>query len=346
MARVAVDAMGGDYAPQEVILGALAALDEEPGLEIALVGDESVISEALGPMGLPPRARIVHAADAIQMHEHPVDALKKKKDSSIVRALALVREGAAEAFFSAGNTGACVAAASMTLRRVEGVRRPAIAVAFPTPRGATVLMDAGANLAAKPVDLLHSAAMATVYSREVLGVAEPTIGVLNIGAEEGKGGELVREAARLIKAASGLRYAGFVEGHDIFRGTTDIVVCEAFVGNAILKVAEGIAETFFGRVKQTLKRAFPSELDRRKLGWALAELAQHCDYAEYGGAPLLGVEGVVLIGHGRSEARAIQSGIRVAARSARRDIARKIESAVAALPPPAAGPGRGEAGAA
>jgi glycerol-3-phosphate acyltransferase PlsX len=331
VARVAIDAMGGDLAPRAVVAGALAALADDPSLEVALVGDEGAIREAAGG-ALPARATLVPAAEWIEMGEHAVEALKKKKDTSIARALGLVREGRAQAFFSAGNTGACVAAASLALRRVEGVRRPGIAVAFPTPRGLTVLMDAGANLAPKPVDLVQYAAMATVYAREVLGVAEPTVGALNIGAEEEKGGELVREAARLLKLAPALRFHGFVEGHDIFRGTTDVVVCEAFVGNAILKVAEGIAETMFPRVRAALERHFPAPEERARLGLALGELTRAADYAEYGAAPLLGVDGVVLIGHGRSEVKAIRSGIRQAARSAQRDLTRKIAVALAALP--------------
>jgi glycerol-3-phosphate acyltransferase PlsX len=329
--------MGGDHAPAAVVAGALAALEADPGLEVALVGGEEAIRRAAGGRALPERARIVPAAEAIEMGEHPVEALRRKKDTSIGRALALVRAGEAEAFFSAGNTGACVAAASLALKRTPGVRRPAIAVQFPTPRGVTVLMDAGANLAAKPIDLLQCAAMASVYAREMLGVVEPTVGVLNIGAEEGKGGELVREAARLLKQAPGIVFRGFVEGHDIFRGTTDVVVCEAFVGNAVLKVAEGIGETLIPRIRAALEEHLAGAISPEALARALGALAQQADYAEYGGAPLLGVDGVVLIGHGRSSEKAIRNGIRVAARSAARDLSAKIAAAVAALPEPAAG---------
>lgn len=322
--------MGGDFAPRAAVQGALAALDEDPALEVLLVGREDAICSVANP--LPARARVVVAADAIEMGEHAVEALKRKKDTSIARALALLRAGEADAFFSAGNTGACVAAASLALRRVDGVRRPGIAVFFPNPRGLTVLMDAGANLTPKPIDLVQYAAMASVYSREVVGVAEPRIGVLNIGSEEDKGNELVREAARLLKQAPSLRFQGFVEGHDIFRGTSDVVVCEAFVGNAILKVAEGIGETFFPRLKAILERHLGGPSEGARLEAAIAELAQQCDYAEYGGAPLLGVDGVVLIGHGRSDARAVRNGVLVAARSAVRDLTRKIAAAVAELP--------------
>ncbi len=340
--RVAVDAMGGDHAPQAVVHGALAALEEDPALGIALAGDEAAIRAALeGGRGAaaPPesgRLRIVHAPERIGMEEHPVEALRKKPANSIAAALALLRSGEADAFFSAGNTGACVAAAALALRRVEGVRRPGIAVAFPTPRGATVLIDAGANLNAKPADLVQHAAMASVYAREVLGVAEPSVGALNIGSEEAKGDEFVREAARLLRAALGERFRGFVEGHDIFRGATDVVVCEAFVGNAVLKVAEGVAEAVLWRVGEAMAAAFPEPGEARERALrALRDVSQRCDYAEYGGAPLLGVDGVVLIGHGRSDARAIKNGVRVAARLAQAKLARRIADAVTALAPPA-----------
>ncbi|HVY62371.1 MAG TPA: phosphate acyltransferase PlsX [Planctomycetota bacterium] len=329
--RVAVDAMGGDLAPNEVILGALAAVDEEPGLEVLLVGDEARVRDAVD-WTRPPRVTLVHAPEAIGMDEHPVEALKKKRRSSIALGVGLVREGKAEAFFSAGNTGACVAAASMALRRIEGARRPGIAVTFPSGAGVTVLMDAGANIAPKAVDLLQYGVMAATYARRVLGKESPSVGLLNVGTEGDKGTELVQEAAKLLRGAPGLRFHGFVEGHDLFRGTTDVVVCDGFVGNAVLKAAEGQAAAMVKRVKAVLAATFQSELERHKVAVALHELAQQLDWAEYGGAPLLGVEGIVVIGHGRSEARAIQNGIKVAARAAGRDLNREIAAELAKLP--------------
>lgn len=328
--------MGGDLAPNEVLIGAFGAVDSEPGLEVVLVGDEAQIRKATADWAFPPRVTLVHAPEAIGMDEHPIEALKAKRHSSIAIGIGLVREGKADAFFSAGNTGACVAAASMALRRIEGVRRPGIAVSFPNARGATVLMDAGANIAPRAVDLLQYGIMASVYAREVLGRAEPTVGLLNVGTEEEKGTELVQEAGKLLRAAAGLAYKGFVEGHDVFRGATDVVVCDGFVGNALLKCAEGQAALMIHRVRSVLAAAFQSELERHKVRLALHELAQQLDWAEYGGAPLLGVDGVVVIGHGRSEARAIQNGVVLAARAAGRDLTHAIAAELKRLAPVAA----------
>jgi glycerol-3-phosphate acyltransferase PlsX len=330
--RVAVDVMGGDHAPREPLFGAIAALEDEASLEVALVGDEAAIRAGLAGGRLPGRARIVHAPGRIAMDEHPVEALRKKGRNSISEALALLCAGEVDAFFSAGNTGACVAAAAMALRKIEGVRRPGIAVAFPTPRGATVLMDAGANLHAKPLDLVQYAAMASAYAREVFGVAEPTIGALNIGAEEAKGGAFVQETKRLLRQVFGPRFCGFVEGHDIFRGATDVVVCEAFVGNAVLKVAEGVAEAVLRRALGAVDLALGGSPERGRALAAIEDLSQRCDYADCGGAPLLGVEGVVVIGHGRSEARAIRNGVRTAARLATVELSRRMAEAVSGLP--------------
>ncbi len=331
LVRVAVDAMGGDLAPNEVIHGAFAAVDEEPGLEVLLVGDQPRLEAATADWGLPPRVRLVHAPEAIGMDEHPVEALKQKRRSSIAIGVGLQREGAADAFFSAGNTGACVAAASMALRRIEGCRRPAIAVVFPSGQRTTVLMDAGANVAPRPVDLLQYGVMASVYAREVLGRAEPSVGLLNVGTEDDKGTELVQEAARLLKSVPDLRFHGYVEGHDVFGGTTDVVICDGFVGNAVLKAAEGQAAMVVKKVRSVLESVFATEYERHKVSLALHELAQQLDWAEYGGAPLLGVDGVVVIGHGRSEARAIRSGISVAARAAGRNLKGAIAAALGRL---------------
>jgi glycerol-3-phosphate acyltransferase PlsX len=339
--RVAVDAMGGDLAPREVAAGVVAAALESPALEVLLVGDEALVRPLVeaepGGRGALAEGRValLHAPEAIGMDEHPVEALRRKRRSSIGLALDAVREGRAGAFWSAGSTGACVAAASLGLKRAAGVRRPAIACAIPTRRGVSVLLDAGANVAPKAVDLLHQAAMGAAYARVVLGAAEPTVGLLNVGAEEEKGTELVREAARLLAAAApALRYRGFVEGHDLFRGTTDVVVTDGFTGNAVLKAAEGQAELHLERFRACLLAAQGGDEGRARA--ALGPLARDMDWAEHGGAPLLGVEGVVLIGHGRSDARAVRTGVLAARRAAEADLAGALAAAVAALPAVAA----------
>ncbi len=338
--------MGGDHAPGEVLYGALAALDEDPSLEILVCGHEKLLRAALLPtsprggfgparaLPLPPRLKIVHAADAISMAEAPVKAVREKPGSSIQRALELVRAGEADAFFSAGNTGAVCAAASLALRRVAGVRRPAIAVMLPTAGTVTTLIDAGANLHPKPIDLVQYAIMGATYQREVLGVPNPAVGILSMGAEATKGGALLREAASLCTAVPALRFLGFVEGHDLFRGQIDVVVCDARTGNAVLKVVEGVGETLLEELQIILSRTFHTGADRRKLSWAIKDLTQHMDYAEYGGAPLLGVDGVVILGHGRSEARAISNGIKVAARAASSDLRTRIAKSLAPPAPP------------
>jgi glycerol-3-phosphate acyltransferase PlsX len=336
--------MGGDHAPGEVIYGALAAVDDEPDLEVLVCGDEERLHAALLPsaprggfgqeraLPLPPRLKIVHAAHAIAMDEAPVRAVRQKPGSSIQRALDLVRTGEADAFFSAGNTGAVCAAASLALRRVAGVRRPAIAVMLPTAGTVTTLIDAGANLQPKPIDLVQYAIMGAIYQREILGVPDPAVGILSMGAEATKGGALLREAAALCAEAPALRFLGFVEGHELFRGAIDVVVCDARTGNAVLKVVEGVGETLLEELQAILERTFHSDADRRKLSWAIKDLTQHMDYAEYGGAPLLGVDGVVILGHGRSEARAVCNGIKVAARAASSGLKERIAEGLRQTP--------------
>jgi glycerol-3-phosphate acyltransferase PlsX len=310
MGRVAVDAMGGDFAPREIVLGALAAAEADPSLEQILVGVEGKIRAEL-PGGKPPAGiSIVHAADVLEMHESPVEALRKKADTSIVRCMKLVLEKRADAVVSAGNTGGVVAAATFLLPRLANCRRAGIAVPFPSRTGHCVLMDVGANIQCKPVHLVQYAIMAREYAREICGIADPRVALLSVGGEEGKGNPLVKETFAALKAVKGLRFIGNVEGQQVFSGEADVVVCEGFVGNVILKASEGLAETILHLLNHELGDTLGKESPAVKQ--VLSHLRARTDYAQYGGAPLMGHEGAVFISHGRSHATAMRNAIRFA----------------------------------
>ncbi len=309
MTRLAIDAMGGDHAPGVVIEGAVRAAQSYPDLELTLVGQELRIRDELSRAGADPeRFQIVNASQTIEMHESPIAALRQKPDSSIRRMMRLLREKSCDAVFSAGNTGAMVAAASIQLGLLPGARRAGIAVAIPTNEKPVVLMDVGANVQCRPVHLVQYGIMASQYVSRVFGIEDPTVGLLNVGEEDQKGNRLAKETNELFRSTK-LRYVGNVEGRDIFRGVCNAVVCDGFVGNIVLKVAEGLWERVYellvGEVKAAGATAAAAEM-RKVLG----ELGMRLDYSEYGGAPLLGVNGTVIIGHGRSSAKAIASAVR------------------------------------
>ncbi len=332
---VALDAMGGDHAPAAVVRGALLALEQTPGVSLALVGDRERVLAALREADGEPgdRLSVVHAEHALGMAENPVAGLKAKPDTSIARALRLVGEGHASAVFSAGNTGGVVAAATMHLQRIRGVKRPGIAVPLPTMGGPCLVIDAGANLQCRPMHLVHYAVMASAYARAVLGVQEPRVGILNIGEEEGKGTSLIKETTALLKA-TGLRFVGNVEGHALFRGMADVALCDGFVGNMVLKTTEGAAECVLALLQGSLREVQGQDpAVARTLGGVLSSLKGRLDYAAYGGAPLLGFEGVVLIGHGRSSPEAVANAVRGAVEFASREAGARIREAVAAAGP-------------
>ncbi len=326
--RISIDAMGGDFAPQEIVAGTLQAAEALSGIEkLFLVGDETAIKAELakhkGP--IPPCIEIVHASEVVGMGESPATAIRRKKDSSIARSVELVKEGKADAIFSAGNTGAAVAAATLKLRTLEGVDRPAIATVMPTSRHPFVLLDAGANPDSTPEMLLQYAVMGGIYSREILGVSNPSIGLLSIGEEEGKGNESTKKTFNLL-SQSKLNFVGNVESRDLFGAKVDVGVCDGFVGNVVLKTSEAVAKM----ISSWLKRMFRANL-LRKLGAILAmgvfkEIRSHADPASYGGAPLLGANGVVIIGHGSSNAFATFNGIRVASEAIDHDVNHLIEA--------------------
>jgi glycerol-3-phosphate acyltransferase PlsX len=318
--KIVVDAMGGDHAPGEIVAGALEA--SLAGIEIILVGDRDKIAGAMSgrPCG---RVEIVHAAETISMEEHPASAVRRKKDSSIVKSVQLVKEGTAGAFVSAGSTGAVMAASLLGLGRIKGIDRPAIASVFPTERGGTVLLDVGANVDSKPKNLLQFGIMGHLYAQKILGLEEPSVGLLNVGEEETKGNELTQGTFSLLREA-GLNFRGNVEGRDLFNGSVNVIVCDGFVGNIVLKAGEGLAMSLMRMMKEEISRHWVSRVGAALTLSAMKSVRKRVDYAEYGGAPLLGVNGVVIVCHGSSTALAIKNAVRVAADAAGGELVKAI----------------------
>lgn len=313
MPRIAIDAMGGDKAPGVVVQGALEVAREHPDWVLILVGDEGVIAGELQALGdTPANLRIVHSPQQIGMHESPVEALKAKKDASLPMAVGLVREGQADAVISAGNTGALVAAGSVMLRTLPGVRRAGILTSLPTLRGRIVAMDVGANVNPKPIHLAQYAIMGSIFYRNILsdGDSEAHVSLLSVGSEEGKGSPLIKEAHQLL-SQSELDFRGNIEGHEIFAGASEVIVCDGIVGNVVLKTAEGLCEIL---MRMFTEHAQGAELaDDPRFHETIRTMTRDLDWREVGGAALLGVKGTVVIAHGRSDVRAIASGIRTAA---------------------------------
>lgn len=307
--RIAIDAMGGDYAPDEIIAGALQGREVlGPDDEIVLVGDETVIREKLTALKASADTfRIFHAPDVITMNESPIEALRRKPKSSIAVMAHAASHRQVDAVLSAGNTGACVAACQIRLRTLPGVTRPGIAVVLPTYGGPVTICDVGANIACKPIHLYLYAIMASVYAREMFGIQSPRVGIMNIGEEDAKGTSLIKKTRLLLKNDSNINYIGYLEGRDLFEGKCDVVICEGFVGNVILKLSEGMVNMIFNAIKAEL-------MNRNKLlAWWFKSVAKSIfkkyDYHEYGGALLLGVNGTAIICHGTSKARTIKNAI-------------------------------------
>jgi glycerol-3-phosphate acyltransferase PlsX len=311
--KIAVDAMGGDFAPGEIIKGALQAAAEY-GIEVILVGDEAKINAELAGNYSSGMVSVVHASEVISMGEHPAVAVRRKKNSSIVRATRLVKEGEADAVVSAGSTGAAMASALLNMGRIKGIDRPAIAGVLPNEKGYTVLLDVGANVDCKPQHLLQFGIMGCQYAKKILGNASPRVGLLSNGEEDTKGNETTLAAFPLLKGA-GINFIGNVEGRDIFEGTADVVVCDGFAGNVVLKAGEGMARMLLKMMKEEIAKSLLAKMGTLMAGPALKCLHKRLDYAEYGGAPLLGVNGVSVICHGSSRDKALKNAIRVARES-------------------------------
>lgn len=328
--RVAIDGMGGDHAPAEIVKGVLASLDALPaGDQIVLFGDQAQLEPLLSG-DWKGRVEIVHCSQTVGMNEGPVEALRGKRDSSIVRMAVMAAEGAVDAIVSAGNTGAMVAASQMKMRLLENVNRPGIAVALPTFHGPVVLCDVGANIQCKPLNIYQYALMANIYAKRVLGIEKPRVSLLSIGEEDAKGNELVKLAREMIKADPKINFVGNAEGRDLFSGSMDVIVSDGFVGNVVLKVAEGMAGGLFKTIQREISEESPDLADRFKP--VVKKIWAKHDYNEYGGAPLLGVDGISVICHGSSNYRSIVNAVRVAREYAVQDVNRRITEELARQP--------------
>ncbi len=325
MPRIVVDAMGGDRGPGEAVLGVVQAHERFPEIELILVGLSEELEPLLKAQGSKAEGiRLVHASQVVTMEDGPTEAIRSKRDSSINRAVALVAKGEADAVVSPGNTGAFVASATLQLRLLKGVKRPGIAVSIPTANGVTMVIDVGANVYPKPEHLCQYAAMASVYSTLIWNVEKPRIGLLNIGSENAKGTGLVRQVHEQL-TASNLNFAGNLEGYDLWEGNYDVIVSEGFVGNVLLKVSEGLWPALLKLVSRSLEAHTGKGGD-----WmpAISELLTRFDYAEYGGAPLLGVNGICIICHGYSEAKAYMNAVRVADDCVKMSLNKRMQEAV------------------
>lgn len=330
MTTIAVDAMGGDHAPESEVAGAILAA-REYGVRILLVGiEERVRAECARhkAKGLP--IEIVNALEVITMTDSPSQAFRRKKESSVHVAAKLVRDGEAEGLVSAGNTGAVMTISRFLLGTLPSVDRPALAAPFPTAKDTvTVIIDVGANVDSKPAQIKQFAVMGEIYYRAIFGTAKPRVALLSIGEEEVKGNELTREAAALLKETS-LNFVGNIEGRDVFSGDVDVIVCDGFIGNVALKISEGVAQHITKVLKKELKSTWRSKLGAMLARPAFKEFRKKIDYAEYGGAPLLGVKGISVIGHGSSNPNAIKNAIRVAAELSRSQVNDTIEKELSA----------------
>jgi glycerol-3-phosphate acyltransferase PlsX len=328
--KIVVDAMGGDWAPAVVVEGAVRAA-RDLGLEIILVGQQGAVQPELekyetGGLSL----TLYPASEMIEMHEHPAAAVKTKKDSSMVVAMDLIKRREADAFFTAGNSGGALAAALFRLGRSRGIKRPALSTIFPsqTPQGHCFLLDIGANADCRPEYLFQFAIMGSIYAERVLGVPNPRVAILSNGEEEGKGSQLVQEAVPLLKEST-LNFVGNAEGKDIPWGLADVVVTDGFTGNVVIKLAEGVSKFLLDVLKTEITSRNVSKLGALLAKPAFDEIKRRLDYREYGGAPLLGVDGVVIVGHGRSDALAIRNGIRVAAQTVENGVLEAITQGIA-----------------
>jgi phosphate acyltransferase len=329
--RIALDAMGGDNAPTEVVQGALLAVEEYPDVEITLVGREEVLREQLGS-AIPSRIVLVDAREVVDMTDNALAPLRRKRNSSVRVCANLVAEGKAQAMVSAGHTGAAMTSAYKVIGTIEGVSRPALAAVLPSASdvGYTVLLDVGANVDSKAANLREFAVMGHFYAQMIFGIDAPRVGLLSIGEEEGKGNELTKETFRVLKE-TGLNFMGNAEGRDVFNGNAHVVVCDGFIGNVVLKASEALGEMVGKMLKSEVTRTATRKVGAVLLKGAFDDIKKRMDYSEYGGAPLLGVNGGCIISHGRSNAKAIKNAIRVARGFAMNRVDTKIREKISDL---------------
>ena len=310
MVKVAVDVMGGDHAPLEIVKGAIGAVNENKNIKVYLVGKETAINPILAGLSFQKeQVEVLHAEEVIETSEPPVMAIRKKKDSSIVKGLNLVKEGTCNAFVSAGSTGAVLVGGQVVIGRIKGVERPPLAPLIPTEKGVSLLVDCGANVDARPSHLVQFAKIGSVYMEHVMGISNPKVAIVNIGAEEEKGNALVKETFPLLRNCPDINFIGSIEARDIPAGLADVIVCEAFVGNVILKLYEGVGKTLISKVKKGMLSNLRSKIGAILVKPALKETLKDFDLEQYGGAPLLGLNGLVIITHGSSKAIEIKNSI-------------------------------------
>lgn len=308
--RVAVDAMGGDNAPGEIVKGAVEAVNEKEQVSVILLGDEEAVKAELAKYTYPEdRISLVPTTEVIEMAEPPVNAVRTKKDSSMVRGMKLVREGGADAFVTAGSTGATLVGGQIIVGRIKGIERPPLAPVMPTAKGPVLLIDCGANVDARPSHLVQFAQMGSIYMESVVGIQNPRVALFNIGTEEEKGNAAVKEAYQILKTLDGINFIGNVEGRDIPEGNADVVVCDAFTGNAILKMYEGVSSVLLHEIKASMMSSLKSKIGALLIKDALKDTLKKFDISSYGGAPLLGLTGLVVKTHGNSKAVEIRNSI-------------------------------------
>ena len=331
MTRVALDAMGGDNAPGEMVKGAVEAVKKRKDIKVLLTGREEVLRQGLSAYTYPrEQIEIVNASEVIETAEPPVAAIRSKKDSSIVVALKLVKRGEADAFVSAGNSGAVLAGGQILVGKIKGVERAPLAPLIPTAKGAALLIDCGANVDARPSHLVQFAQMGSIYMEHIVGRKNPKVGIVNIGAEEEKGNALVKETFPLLKACRNINFVGSVEARDIPSGAVDVVVCEAFVGNVILKLYEGVGGTLIRKVKDGMMTSLRSKVGALLVKPALKATLKDFDASEYGGAPLLGLKGLVVKTHGNSTSTEVCTSIIQCVTFREQQISGKIQEAIQA----------------
>ena len=327
--KVALDAMGGDNAPQAVVQGAVDVALKREDIKIFLVGQEDVVNAELQKYTYPKeRIEVVHASEVIETAEPPVMAIRKKKDSSIVVALNMVKRGEADAFVSAGSSGAVLVGGQLIVGRIKGVERPPLAPLMPTEKGVSLLIDCGANVDARPSHLVQFAKMGSIYMKNVMGIDNPRVAIVNIGSEEEKGNALVKETFPLLKECEDINFIGSIEAREIPHGGADVIVCEAFVGNVILKLFEGVGAVLLSEVKKGLMTSLRSKIGALLIKPTLKETMKSFDASEYGGAPLLGLNGLVVKTHGSSTAKEIANSIVQCVTFKEQDISGKIKESI------------------
>ena len=327
--NVAVDAMGGDNAPVEIVKGVVDAVLANDHVKVYLTGQEELVRRELEKYTYPAdRIEVVNATEVIETAEPPVMAIRRKKDSSIVKALNLVKDGTCDAFVSAGSTGATLVGGQVIVGRIKGVERPPLAPLIPTEKGCALLIDCGANVDARPSHLIQFAKMGSVYMESVMGISNPRVGIVNIGAEEEKGNALVKETYPLLKNCPDIHFIGSVEARDIPAGAADVIVCEAFVGNVILKMYEGVGRSLIHKVKEGMMTSLRSKIGALLVKPALKETLKAFDLEQYGGAPLLGLKGLVVKTHGSSKAVEIKNSILQCITFSEQNINQKIKEKI------------------